>query len=563
MKKIYLKIFNVVMLILILLTFELGYCNHTFSENLIKNREITEFYISPFRIIFYIAMIAIILIFNKKYNFEETEQSLKNKMKKVSLIIFAIISILMIGSLILIKDTVYMTELSLILILLFTVFIAIIYFSKDYTKNIILIGMIASIFTVSTDTYHELDEKKYFMQSYNISYFNFNYNYSIVDTLFMYNMVPRDKISEYYKIKYEYQENTLENMPKEMRSDSTPANYNDIFFLASSFGIFIARILNGSMADIFVMGRLCNLILYIFLIRYALKLIPFKKNILFLIASMPMLLALSASYSIDGLGFAIAMIFVAGILKIYDEKGQKLNSKILLITFVSFAILLSYKFMAYIFLGLLIFILPLKDIIKENKKQIIKTFLIALGILILLYTSQFIKGSISVNDQRGGDTNAVEQIKYILKNPIIFAKTMINTLSTHYLNYSWWTNLHMYIFFGEKSSNIFFIILLYYFYVAVSDTSKNFNKKEKSILIIIYVLTMLFITSVMYATFNTIGATIVNGVQARYMYIVLPLLMFTISSNKLVKNEEKATSNSNIMIPQMIILFVSTIQTIL
>ena len=437
MKKTYLKIFNLVMLILIIFTFELGYCNHTFSENLIKNSEITAFYISTFRIIFYICLLAIVLIFNKKYDFEETEQSLKNKTKKIFLIIFAIISILTIGSLILLKDTVYMTELSLILILLLTIFIAIIYFSKDYTKNIILIGIIASIFTVSTDTYHELDEKKYFMQSFNISYFNINYNDAIVDTQFMYNMVPRDRLSEYYKIKYEYQENTIENMPEEMRSDSTPANYNDIYFIASALGIFIARILNGSMADIFVMGRLCNLILYIFLIRYALKLLPFKKNIVFIIASMPMLLALSASYSIDGLGFAIAMIFVAGILKIYDEKNKKLDSKLLLITFASFAILLSYKFMAYIFLGLLIFILPLKDIIKENKKQIIKTFLIAFGILILLYTIQFMKGSISVSDQRGGDTNAVQQIKYIVRNPIEFAKTMINTLNTHYLNYSW------------------------------------------------------------------------------------------------------------------------------
>ena len=74
---------------------------------------------------------------------------------------------------------------------------------------------------------------------------------------------------------------------------------------------------------------------------------------------------------------------------------------------------------------------------------------------------------------------------------------------------------------------------------------------------------MLFLTSVMYVTFNTIGATIVNGVQTRYMYIVLPLLMFTISSDKLIRKEETTISSSNIIILQMIILFVSTIQTII
>lgn len=563
MKNTYLKIFNIVIVILLILTFELGYCNHTFTKNIIQNKEITQFYMSPCRGIIYASIIAIVLIFNKKYNFDETIKLLQSKTKKVIFIIYAILAIITLVLPLFLTTTVNMTQYSLNIILLLTILIAIIYFSKEHTKNIILVGIVASILTVSTDTYHELDEKKYFMQSYNMSYFNIDFGNLVVDTMFMYQVTPRDSLCEYYKIDYTYIENAIENMPEEYRGDSTPANYNIIFFLASTLGIFIGRLFNGSIADIYVLGRLFNLILYIALIRYALKLMPFKKNILFLISSMPMLLALSASYSIDGLGFAAAMIFMASIFKIYDEKKTKLDRKTFLITFLSFVVLLCYKYMAYIFVGLLIFILPLKEIIKQNKKEIIQTFLIALGVLIALYATQLTRGSIPINDPRGGDTNAIGQVKNVITNPMTFAKAMYNFLNTQFFDFNWITSLHMDIFFGKTSRNVFLIILLYYFYVGFTDTGKSFSKIEKGIFISSFAITMLFITSIMYATFNPVGSEFIGGVQARYMYPVLPMLFVAISNNNLIKKDKEKDDNINVMIAQIGIMFISVLQTII
>lgn len=563
MKNTYLKIFNIVVVILLILTFEFGYCNHTFTEYLIKNKEITQFYISPCRIIIYISILAIVLIFNRKYNFNEDIKLLQLKAKKIVLGIYLVVALITLMLPLILTTTVYMTQYSLNVISLLTVLIAIIYFSKEHTKNIILVGIIASIFTVSTDTYHEIDEKKYFMQSYNMSYFNIDFENLVVDTMFMYQVTPRDKLSEYYKIDYTYIENSIENIPEEYRGDSIPANYNIIFFIASTFGIFVGRLFNGSIADIYVLGRLFNLILYICLIRYALKLMPFKKNTLFIVASMPMLLALSASYSIDGLGFAVAMIFIASIFKIYDEKKVKLDRKTLLVVFISFTILLCYKYMTYIFIGLLIFILPLKEIIRQNKKEIIQTFLIALGILTFLYVIQLTGNSIPINDSRGGETDAIGQVKNVMTNPMSFVKAMYNFLNMYFLDFNWLTTLHMDIFFGNTSRNMFLIILLYYLYIAITDTSKNFNKIEKGIFISSFTITMLFITSIMYASFNPVGSEFIRGVQPRYMYPVLPLLLIAISNNNFVKKDKEKDNNINVIIAQIGIMFVSVLQTIL
>lgn len=428
MKTRYIKIFNILIAIIGILIFELGYCNHTFVKELIINKQITPFYISLCRVIIYIAIIIITLIFNKKNNFEETIELLKTKWKKVLIILFIILTIIMALATIILKTQnvpIYITQISLGAILLITVLTSIIYCTKDYGRNLILIGLMASVFTVSTDTYHELDEKRYFMQSYNISYLNFDYSNPIVDTMFMYQVVPRDKMDKYYKIKYEYEQNTIENIPEQYRVDSEPANYNNIFFLASSLGIFVARVLNGSVADIFVLGRIFNLILYIFMIRYALKLMPFKKNILFIIASMPMMLALGASYSTDALGFATAMIFMAAIFKVYNEKSIKLDTKILATIFISFAILLAYKYMAYILLGLLIFILPLKDIVRNNKKKIIYMSIIALVLLIALYLLQLCPKAISINDSRGRRYECNRTSKKYYKKSINIFKSII------------------------------------------------------------------------------------------------------------------------------------------
>ncbi len=118
----------------------------------------------------------------------------------------------------------------------------------------------------------------------------------------------------------------------------------------------------------------------------------------------------------------------------------------------------------------------------------------------------------------------------------------------------------MNIFFGKTSNNMFFIILMYYFYIAITDSSKEFNKKEKILFISIYILTMLFITGIMYITFNPVNSTIIRGVQARYMYPVLPLLMCAISNNELTK---KNKNYAKIISIQYGIILMSILQTII
>ena len=54
---------------------------------------------------------------------------------------------------------------------------------------------------------------------------------------------------------------------------SLPADYNFLMYTAPAIGILIAKTLGGSIIDLYIMGRVFNLILYGILIAIAVKII--------------------------------------------------------------------------------------------------------------------------------------------------------------------------------------------------------------------------------------------------------------------------------------------------
>ena len=118
---------------------------------------------------------------------------------------------------------------------------------EDYVKNIIITAMAAgSIFSIATDAFHNIDEKKHFVSALNISVGNFNYiNEALTDTTFnniQFNTPMIDVAMEYFDKKCDF---NLERIPQDESIFSTPANYNFIVYLPSSIGMCLARFLGG------------------------------------------------------------------------------------------------------------------------------------------------------------------------------------------------------------------------------------------------------------------------------------------------------------------------------
>ena len=315
---------------------------------------------------------------------------------------------------------------------------------------------------------------------------------------------------------------------------SLPAPYNPIAYIPSAIGIWIAKILGGSIADIYITGRIFNLIAYLIMIAFAMKILPYKHNVFLTVTLMPMLLALASVYSMDGFTMGAVSIFIAYCLKLHQQ--EKITNKQLLILSMAFSLVICCKSMGYILISIIILILPIKNILKNNTKQVL--LLIGLTLLILLinigimYMFQFDQ----ISDPRVEGTNVKEQIHYIIENPKQYINMLYSNIKGVFSDFEKIAYINAPMFFGENFDNIFFYILLFIVYVGITDDSKNFNKREKIIFIITAILTIIMTTTALYLSYTPVGKENVVGYQMRYMFPVLPLIMICLSSDK-IKNK--------------------------
>lgn len=559
-------IYTLIILLSSIILFEFGYCNPNFIKSVLKGQEVI-YNFSLCRIIIYILFIIMYLVFKNKF-IDLAIETLNNKKKRIltyitlvgALVFFAIVlKNLYITKMIYIRAD----SIKLILALMSTLFI--IYISNNVQKNVIVASCtFGIIFTFTTSFNHAIDEKTHFMSALNVSFLNFSYSKNPITDKKIEQLPQLTKftaIDDFLKNDY------IPEVSNEVdRSDipSNPTTYNFVAYLPSAFGIVIARVLNGSIIDIYILGRLMNLIVYTFLVYWAIKLLPYKKNIFFIIAFMPYMLLLAASYSIDGLCLGTVYIFVAYCLKLYKE-CEVISLKQFLTLALLFIITMLGKGMGYILICLLVFMLPFYKTIKKNKKHIPTMIICSLlvlifGVLFVLYMKNTkITGD---GDTRGGNgVNPAEQLNVVLTHPIFDVKLAIQHIKVTLCSFGWYCNLHQNTFFTNNNGYTMFIIMLFILYVAVTEDDYNFKIKDKIILVLTFLAIYGMTSAILYLSFTPVGVLYISGYQTRYIFPILPLILSCISNDNLI-SIKSYNRNMKISIGTGIFLLIGLIQLI-
>ena len=232
----------------------------------------------------------------------------------------------------------------------------------------------------------------------------------------------------------------------------------------------------------------------------------------------------SSTYSVDGIGVGLVSLFIAYCLKLHENKDE-IKLKYLINLAIIYTLVLSFKSMSYIFVGILVFLLPLKNIFKKYKVQVP---LIIIGFIIANLLVLCIQPKVNLTDNRYDNVNSTEQIKNVLHNPLIVIDVMMSQVENRLLNFNWLRDFNADAYLSSKANNVFVIMFIYYFYVAFKDDSKNFNLKEKIIMILAFALTF---------GFTPVGAIAVGGYQTRYIFPIVTLIMILLS-NKTLKNQD-------------------------
>ncbi len=549
MNKNIINVITIILYALAMITFELMYCNAANISKFIQGQGM-EYNFSLCRLVMYAVFFVFYFIFKNRF-IEEAIKVNENKCKRILIYITLIATIvtLIISAFVAFQKSMYIRTISIILISMLMGSVFVIYVSNNHIKNIILTVMtIGMVFTITTKFNHAVDEKRHFMSALNLSYFNFDYAENPITDLEIEKLPQLSKFSTIDEfLEDDYTPQVSEEVNK-ADVPSLPAEYNFLMYTAPAIGIFIAKTLGGSIIDLYIMGRIFNLILYGILISIATKLLPYKKNVFMIIFLMPMSLLLAASYSIDGVCIGVVSIFIAYCLKLKKEKDV-ISLKDFLILAGLFIILLLAKSMSYLMVGVMVFMLPIIPTLKKNKKYlpiIITVFLIAciiLGTLVI-----YVKNTRIISDTRAnGNVSVSEQLENLLHNPIFDIRLLILHIRNTLFNFNWLTMLNDQVFFTHNATYVMLPLLLFLLYVALTEDDYNFKVKDKIVMILSFLLTFFMTSMVLYLSFTPVGKLSIDGYQTRYILPILSLLLFCVSNNK-VKTIKSKNRNMNISI---------------
>lgn len=543
-----LKILTIAIYLISILIYEIGICN---GEVLFRNETIS-YNFSLCRIVIYV--IFLILLFKNIDKFiENAIASLELKSKKIVIGIYIPVAIIIITYVLIRWISIYKALTLTIALLMGLLFI--IYISSNYIKNtIILTFTLGIVFTFATDFHHAIDEKKHMMSAVNLANGNFDYSKNPLNEPAYNNIIFNcdiDSFIQFYAKKYEPALTDEWNRTEETEMYyvcSAPADYNFVLYTPSAAGIIFAKMLGGSIADVYIVGRLFNLITYAIMIIAILKLLPYKKKIFYIIYMIPFTLLLAASYSIDGICIGLIGIFIAYCLNLSERDYKEIKLKQILTLMVLFALCLLAKNLVYCTVILFVLVLPIFKILKNNKKNlpvILSIILIAVLVCGVLLLNKLEATTSSGGDPRGGETSVSGQINFLLSSPSNIVKVGFEHIMNSILNYDWYTYLNNVKFFGKYYAQIFFLEMIFIIYVCVTDNSKKIELRTSIVSLITFIAIYVTTSIMLYLTFTPVGQINISGYQPRYLTPILSIVFMLINNKRFIGKSSKEDEEKN------------------
>lgn len=310
---------------------------------------------------------------------------------------------------------------------------------------------------------------------------------------------------------------------KEFITFPNTALYSPVCYLTQIPGMYIAKALNQPPLGIFYWGRVSNLLFFVLIIYFAIKLMPFYKLTTMLLALMPMTLSLAGALTSDVMLIGLNFLWVALLLKLLTEKKKQIsNSQIFCL--ILFAFILSL-IKDYVLLIPLIFLLP-----KSKFQNWYRYFTCILGVLVasslgfLLWQSLISTLSLNMNEA----ANSAKQISFIINNPIAYLTVLVKTffvklprLIITMIGVLGWQDTRL-----DFLTYIFYPILIVLSIVSEERTEFRFKKWQIFIIIADVIFSIILIFTTLYLMWSNVASPIIYGLNGKYFTPVMLLFLF-------------------------------------
>lgn len=389
--------------------------------------------------------------------------------------------------------------------------------------------------------FQSVDEGMHFFRTYQISMGHLtakNTNGKIGDIL------PKDLASFYNRytplIKHMDKKTNITNIKNELHlklnKDNTTyieftntALYSPTCYISQLPGVILAKTLNLPLGIIFYLGRISNLIFYCLVIYCALKITPFFKTPMMLLALMPMSLSLAGAYTSDVMVFGLNFIFFAMILKLLVNNDKYIKN-LLIMAILGFLIALTKS---YILLLPLIFLIPSRNFKNQKRYWIfITSFWLSViaGATIWYFNSKGL--SLNMNTVFA---NSKAQKMFILTHPFNYIWIMIKTffvkmprLYVTMIGVLGWQDTPL-----DWITYMIYPILIYF---GINNEAFNFKLQnwQKWVIIATIIFGIILTYTSLYIMWSPVKNPVVLGLNGKYFIpLMLPfLLLFKNNSAK-------------------------------
>ncbi|MFB2977488.1 DUF2142 domain-containing protein [Microseira sp. BLCC-F43] len=313
-----------------------------------------------------------------------------------------------------------------------------------------------------------------------------------------------------------------------------------ITHLPQAFGMAIGRLFNVSPLVLLYVGRICNLLVWVLLVYLAIKIIPFYKWLLILLAFTPMSIFQASSLSGDALTNGLSFLLISVILTTAFA-GEKAITKYEIFILALLSLLLSLCKLAYCPILFLLWVIPVPRF--RSKKQ----YFLTLSVIILFSLAAVLSWLVLTRDLNvplrldTPNLTTEQRLNYLASQPGKLLVLLGNTLRVHGLTY-----LEQYLGgmgWGETKMPIWHIVSYGFVLVSVALCSHEkdivVSVRQKAISLSIAVTNIALIFTLLYITWNDLDSDVIQGFQARYFIPISPLLFLLLYNQKIKLNFKK------------------------
>jgi uncharacterized membrane protein len=302
--------------------------------------------------------------------------------------------------------------------------------------------------------------------------------------------------------------------------------YGPVGYVPQATAVLLLRPFGRSPVGTVYLGRLLNLICGVLLTYFALRLIPFAKVALFVIALLPMTVMLMASLSPDSLALGGIFFFSALVLRL--TRQEEISNRALAALGVSGILLLNVK-PAYALIALLVLLLRPAQFGSVKRYALAVTGIVGASLGLMAFLALTAPHSQALQDTILGPNNGVssgEQVSFMLHHPVAFVKAIFATFDTRGLFYGKiavgafeWGN-------AAVTDVVAVIAGLAFAAVIAAREKVQLEAWRRALILGVSGLTALVICAAFYMSFSRVGSATVEGLQGRYFVPSVTLAFF-------------------------------------